>query len=634
MKAGLRIGAAVCVALLAALPARAVDKDTVQRAVDKGVAYLKGTQGPDGAWRYAETNVAGDATAGATALCALALLESGVPANDPAVVNAARAVREQGVGLSKTYSLSLAIMFLDRLGDPADNELIAALAVRLLAGQEASSGGWSYSCPAPTAAEAQRLQQALRNPNPPARVAPPDPAKGRPSVQDLPKEIQHQLRLINNQAGAPALGGGPTNDNSNTQFAVLALWIARRTGIPVETAMRRIDSRFRTTQRADGGWSYFPVPPSNPVTTMPGGPGPGLFSAGSSPAMTCAGLLGLALGHGSAVEATLHTAPAGGAAGPPPRDLNKDPVIRRALVALGSVVDKPLERSLPPPIQGTGRAYYLLFSLERVAVAYGLETLGKKDWYDWGADFLLRNQRPDGSWNGDYGPVADTPFALLFLRRANLAQDLTATLKGRVLDPGTRDIKAVDIEDLTKGGEKTEPPARTAPPEGVAPKETRPAEAAVDPEVKRLSDELVKADAGRQDQVLDNLRNSKGVVYTDALAHSIHRLSGAVKSKARDALAERLTRMKKETLDDKLKDDDIEVRRAAALACAMKGEKEHLPRLMEMMEDPELEVARAAYAALRNLTGKDFGPGKDAGRPDFSRAADAWKAWWSRNGGK
>jgi len=56
------------------------------------------------------------------------------------------------------------------------------------------------------------------------------------------------------------------------------------------------------------------------------------------------------------------------------------------------------------------------------------------------------------------------------------------------------------------------------------------------------------------------------VVNTLALAAAIPQLTGTVKTKARSALAERLSRMTNHTLKDKLQDDDPEIRRAAALA--------------------------------------------------------------------
>ena len=55
--------------------------------------------------------------------------------------------------------MSLAILFLDRLGDPDDGVLIESMAVRMLAGQS-RHGGWVYECPAPPPEETDRLAQA------------------------------------------------------------------------------------------------------------------------------------------------------------------------------------------------------------------------------------------------------------------------------------------------------------------------------------------------------------------------------------------------------------------------------------------------------------------------------------------
>src|SRR5262249_49909538 len=111
--------------------------------------------------------------------------------------------------------------------------------------------------------------------------------------------------------------------------------------------------------------------------------------------------------------------------------------------------------------------------------------------------------------------------------------------------------------------------------------------------------------------------------YTLALARSIPGLAGPIKTQARDALAERLTRMTKDTLKDKLADDDGEVRRAAALAVAMKADKSFVPRLIELLNDPAAAVGKAAQVALKSLTGQDLG-GDTA----------AWKAWASKQANK
>ena len=41
---------------------------------------------------------------------------------------------------------------------------------------------------------------------------------------------------------------------------------------------------------------------------------------------------------------------------------------------------------------------YFLWSVERVAVLYNLPTIGKKEWYRWGAEILVANQKKDGNW--------------------------------------------------------------------------------------------------------------------------------------------------------------------------------------------------------------------------------------------
>jgi hypothetical protein len=158
--------------------------------------------------------------------------------------------------------------------------------------------------------------------------------------------------------------------------------------------------------------------------------------------------------------------------------------------------------------------------------------------------------------------------------------------------------------------------------------------AGTETEAARLGDELVKAPAGKQEEVLARLRDGKGALYTDTLAQAVGKLEGSAKAKARDALADRLARMTSKTLGDKLLDDDLEVRRAAALACAMKEDRKQVPRLIELLADPEPPVARAAHAALKTLTEQDLGPDADASRADIAHAIATWKEWWKRQSPK
>ena len=191
-----------------------------------------------------------------------------------------------------------------------------------------------------------------------------------------------------------------TTDNSNSQFAILALWAARRHDVPMVRTLNLIARRYHTSQNADGSWGY--------AYKFGGG-------EGGSSAMTCVGLLGLAVAHGLINED-------GGA------NQVQDPRIIQGFLALDRHIGTPTGNWKDRPMANL----YHLWSVERVGVLYDLPTIGKKDWYRWGAEILVANQKQLGNWDkGGYPgatPVLDTCLALLFLKRANLAADLGAKL--------------------------------------------------------------------------------------------------------------------------------------------------------------------------------------------------------------
>src|SRR6266496_2502009 len=101
---------------LADPPAPAKRDPHIQRAIDRGVSFLRSLQSPDGAWLYNPYDRTVPPNVGATALAALSLLESGIKTDDPAVRRAADFLRRQAPSLRHTYSLSASIWFFDRLG--------------------------------------------------------------------------------------------------------------------------------------------------------------------------------------------------------------------------------------------------------------------------------------------------------------------------------------------------------------------------------------------------------------------------------------------------------------------------------------------------------------------------------------
>jgi hypothetical protein len=511
--ATVRAGAAMFLGLLLLSPARAQQfalpvelQQRVNKAIDDGAAFLKASQNGAGTWTLDPKGH----PLGYAALGGLTLLVCGVPADDPVVQRAARFVRAGSGSLDTTYELSLAILFLDKLGEAnreregfdlkkdrkmrdesrRDNQRIEAMALRLVAGQS-PSGGWTYRCPVLTDAQQAKLRSALRK----KKIIPAGlgDLKALPVLQDPDKLTPvdpPEKRLV------PIWG---TTDNSNTQFATLAIWTARRHGVPVDRTLRLILKRFETGQTTYGGWPYY---------YRYGGGLP------ERPAMTCVGLLGLAIGNGMAQDIALKQGPpmveAAGIVGGPglvPTLVALDAIIRQqdakeaarkaetdgrvlqGFIALDKHVGTPTGRWENLPMANL----YFLWSVERVGVLYNLTLLGQKDWYRWGAEILVANQKPPGYWEGGKlypgsTPPIDTCLALLFLRRANLTVDLSKSLAGKSDDlsrslreklAATPEMKETPAPPLLTGILPTLPKA--------APPTDTPVEAAAPPPVKAVA---------------------------------------------------------------------------------------------------------------------------------------------------
>ncbi len=446
---------------MAAGGATGVEQKRIDAAITRGVTYLKKRQDlKTGAWL-------GGPPIGYTALAGLTLLECNVPADDPSVVKAATFVRKNSADLNTTYELSLAILFLDRLGNPKDNAVIQGMALRLLAGQN-EAGGWTYTShvfltppemhqllvflkshrpatPLPKAlnpagadpraladapgtkmaaksddpfqqlADLMRVPKSVQEssgaPSKPTDAKPDEPKVGKPvegtpmakdekrdkgvgstpkkvtpiNPRTLPTRVQQlpvvELNVHKGKVTIPPVRGG---DNSNTQFALMGLWAARRHDVPTEYSLQLAKQRFTVSQNPDDGWGY-----------LIGGPGMNAMPKHlmTKDTMTCVGLMGLAMGHG--VHADVGKV----------KDKLADPAIQKGLSALGQFIGNPSADPGPDlPIQN----HYFLWSVERVAMLYDLKTIGGKDWYGWGAQTLLAKQEDAGSWSGAL-PWLDAP---------------------------------------------------------------------------------------------------------------------------------------------------------------------------------------------------------------------------------
>lgn len=329
----------------------APDEAEVAAAIGRGVEWLRSQQSRGGRWNYSFN---ADHATGMTALAGLALLENGAAADDRAIQRAEAFVLESAGSNDQTYDVALGILFLSRLDrsspEPRHSATIRDLADRLAAGQQ--DGQWTYGIPR-------------------------DLGSGR-------EGSGRRGRLV---FGEP--------DNSNTQFAFLGMWSAGRLGFDANQALADLDQHFRESANESGGWGYQP-------------------GRGSTPAMTCAGLMGLAIAAARPERAEELSARSRG------KQLAADPIFQAALARVARDARQ---------IDGSSDIYYI-WSLERVCVALGLRDLDGLDWYAAGAAELLRRQERDGGWpDQQWGRLPSTALALLFLRKANLAFELDRVLK-------------------------------------------------------------------------------------------------------------------------------------------------------------------------------------------------------------
>lgn len=518
--------------LLAVSLARVEPPAEVRPALTRAIAGMRRLQQPEGNW--------GQHGLASTALAMLAMMEAGVEATDACITRAAAVVRTDAKAASSVYGLSLAILALDRLGDPADAELINTITRRLAGGQK-RDGRWSY-------------------------VVPMQP--GEPAAND---------GHISSDAGE--------GDNSNTQFALLALWVGRRSGADVEAVLKSAsDNHRRSTITVPNGlaWGYRV---SDPAPNC---------------ARTCCGLLAILMNVGSQVERRLKSPEAPPSDGPkpdrkPPADPLKDPVVQ---LAFRYAAREHLAECSKPALPNALPDFYALWAFERAAVAYGVTNIHGLDWYRVGIRRILPFQDADGLWNNQYGHVVDTSFAMLFLSKSNLTKDLNS-----LVNPGKKsELKTEGAGELPEG---------TATPE-------------------ELIRKFLAAGATDRKTMLEQYRDAKGAAHTEALATLIARTDADWPKAIRNALAERLARMTAETIRGCLKDKSEEIRRAAAVACAIKEDRAMIPDLVATIDDPADWVVRACGVALARLTGEDFGPPPNATADERVKAIAAWKAWWSK----
>jgi hypothetical protein len=184
-------------------------------------------------------------------------------------------------------------------------------------------------------------------------------------------------------------------DHSVSQYGVLGMWACERAGAEVDTAFWKSteDAWIRDQIAGDGSWCYLKAPSSKYPATA---------------AMTAAGVATLFI-----TQDYLHSD-----AGINCTGNITNPHIDAGLTWLSDHFDQVFDNL------NEWAPYYALYGIERVGVASGRKYLGSVDWYQRGADYLLKSQSAaKGNWSAvDHRSTSlystvDTCLAMLFLSR-------------------------------------------------------------------------------------------------------------------------------------------------------------------------------------------------------------------------
>ncbi|HEX8913599.1 MAG TPA: DUF4159 domain-containing protein [Humisphaera sp.] len=197
-------------------------------------------------------------------------------------------------------------------------------------------------------------------------------------------------------------------DNSNSQFALMGVWMAADAGVEVPLPYWAAnEAHWARCQSADGTWNYYARPEV----------------ANGALAMTCAGVASLVV-----------AADYQHAARPPREFASPHRPLDRGIAWLESGDNAYQIR--PRQALGPSGWGYDLFSVERVGLATGFKYLGDRDWYRHLAAQVIADQRENGGWGyqpprdapppsalhaaaraAPYADLVDTSFAVLFLAR-------------------------------------------------------------------------------------------------------------------------------------------------------------------------------------------------------------------------
>ena len=255
----------------------------------------------------------------------------------------------------------------------------------------------------------------------------------RPQLESIAKFLIQKQRSYGAWYYPSGEGPGGTDfgDTSITQYAILGLWAASRAGveIPIET-WERAAKWLLISQSRDGGFLYHPVEtpsqiggPTNSTSTMT------VAGAGTLLVIRHVLFRDIEFDDGLRPSAPTNTTRRFGVLDRPieEREKEKAPKVKTATSMSPAPFDKALKSALRligdhffEPGNASQGMYlnYYFYGIERVGALLDSDKIGTHDWYNEGADELLKRQAADGSWSDSCTPVPATALTLLFLSKA------------------------------------------------------------------------------------------------------------------------------------------------------------------------------------------------------------------------
>lgn len=380
----------------------------------------------------------------------------------------------------------------------------------------------------------------------------------------------------------------PSGDTSQTQYAVLGMWMAQKRAkvdIPIEK-QEAVCGWLMRTQDVGGGWAYQGTDPGSLTRIQQQGVTSSLSAAGAGSTYMMADLLQVTQsGQANAdkqkglIKVDASTGKPAEIRGPLTSTLNPGDIKN----TLGAA-DRWMDANFEMPVRMWN--HYYMYALERYH-SFREQATGVKSekWYNEGSNYLQRTQQANGSWDGQDNATIATSFATLFLLRST-RKVLDKTLGEGVLVGGSGLPPNVTAIQVNKSG--------------------------------KLVDEGIVVPT---EQILEILESENAEVNRRAEEREALILSSDATE--RNSQIEKLRKF--------VGSGKFETRMVAVTTLAKIRDLKNVPQLLYALTDPDVRIVLEADKALRFISRKVNGVGLPESEPTTAQikaAQAAWKSWY------